>query len=298
MSPKVSLPLRSSRLVPSAVLVFLVLAFAPLAEAQQPLGIEQLRARVAAEPGSGPDWYALGRALQDARQYADALAAFERARELRFQPAGAAMRSAQILALTGDTEGALRLLEQTAAVAPVALSLLPQIGGIPELADEPRLQKLLAAAETARHPCKTRPESRQLDFWLGAWEVSNPQGQVAGTNVITVDLEGCVVRESWTDAYGSRGTSVNFYDPATKMWHQVWTSEDGTVTHYEGHWGDGSMRFLAKGFGDADGVSRHRRMTFTPNPDGSVRQLIEESTDGTTWTVGFDGLYRAQAAAG
>ena len=91
---------------------------------------------------------------------------------------------------------------------------------------------------------------------------------------------------------------MSFYDPATKMWHQVWTSENGTVTHYEGSWSDGAMRFHAKGFGDADGVTQHRRMSFTPNPDGSVRQLIEQSTDGTTWTVGFDGLYRKQATAG
>jgi tetratricopeptide (TPR) repeat protein len=281
-----------------AVLVFAVFGFVSLAAAQQPPAIEELRARVGAQPESGADWYALGRALQDAQQYADALAAFERARELKFQPAGAAMRSAQILALSGDTEGAMRLLEQAAAVAPVALSLLPQIGGIPQLEGDPRLQKLLADAEAARYPCTTRPESRQLDFWLGEWAVSNPQGQVVGNNVITVDLQGCVVRESWTDAFGSRGTSVNFYDPATKLWHQVWTSENGTVTHYEGSWSAGAMRFFAKGFGDADGVTQHRRMTFTPNPDGSVRQLIEESTDGATWTVGFDGLYRKQATAG
>ena len=157
--------------------------------------------------------------------------------------------------------------------------------------------RLLERAERARHPCLARPESRQLDFWLGEWTVSNPQGQAVGENVITVDLEGCVVRESWTDSYGNRGTSVNFYDPASAFWHQVWTSDNGTVTHYQGEWRDGAMRFAAGGFGDADGVTVHRRMTFTPNPDASVRQLIEQSEDGTVWSVGFDGLYRPKRAA-
>jgi hypothetical protein len=279
----------------TAIAAATLLLLTPLA-AQQPPSLAELRARVEAQPDSGADWYALGRALQDAQQYPAALRAYERARELRFQPGSAALRSAQILATTGDTEGALRLLEQTAAVAPAVLSLLPQIGGIPQLEGEPRLQKLLADAEAARHPCKTRRESRQLDFWLGEWAVSNPQGQVIGSNVIAVDLAGCVIRESWTDTYGSRGTSVNFYDPATARWHQIWTSENGTVTHYEGRWSDGAMRFLANGFGDADGTATHRRMTFTPNPDGSVRQLIEQSEDGIQWTVGFDGLYRKQEA--
>jgi hypothetical protein len=50
------------------------------------------------------------------------------------------------------------------------------------------------------------------------------------------------------------------------------------------------MRFLTVGLGD--GPAAHQRMTFTPNPDGSVRQLIEMSEDGSNWNVGFDGVYR------
>jgi hypothetical protein len=38
------------------------------------------------------------------------------------------------------------------------------------------------------------------------------------------------------------------------------------------------------------------RITWTPHPDGSVRQLWEQSTDeGKTWQVAFDGLYRHSA---
>lgn len=281
----------------TGALLFGIALLTTAASAQDPLSIEQLRARVAADSASGGDWYALGRALQDRKEYEPALAAFRRAVELRFQPAGAWMRMAQILAAQGDVEGALREVERAAETAPVVLSLLPQIGGIPELEGDSRLAALLERAERARHPCRVRQESRQLDFWVGEWSVTNPQGQEVGINVVTIDLEGCVVRESWTDGYGNRGTSVNFYDPATARWHQVWTSDNGTVTHYEGEWHDGAMRFLAAGFGDADGEERHRRMTFTPNDDGSVRQLIEQSDDGRTWTIGFDGLYRPPAGA-
>jgi hypothetical protein len=35
-------------------------------------------------------------------------------------------------------------------------------------------------------------------------------------------------------------------------------------------------------------------LVFTPNPDGTVRQLWEQSPDGETWTAVFDGLYRKQ----
>ena len=40
-------------------------------------------------------------------------------------------------------------------------------------------------------------------------------------------------------------------------------------------------------------VSPINRITWTPSPDGSVRQHWETSTDsGETWTTAFDGIYR------
>ena len=41
---------------------------------------------------------------------------------------------------------------------------------------------------------------------------------------------------------------------------------------------------------DGTGMTTHR-ISWTPNPDGSVRQLWDASGDGKTWTVLFDGLY-------
>ena len=43
-----------------------------------------------------------------------------------------------------------------------------------------------------------------------------------------------------------------------------------------------------------DGSEVQNRITWTPNPDGSVRQLWEASQDGgATWSMLFDGLYQA-----
>lgn len=243
-------------------------------------------------PQTGMDWYALGRKLQEEKQYARAHDAFQHALEMKFQPAGALLRMAQIAAKLGNTQDALDRLQAAYDISPFGFSLLPQIGGVPELESNDQFKALVAKSEAVRHPCKTRPEDRQFDFWVGSWTVSNAQGQVIGQSTITHDLEGCVVREAWTDGYGNRGTSVNFYDPATKHWHQVWTSENGTITHYQGDLVDGEMRFSAIGFGDADGKTHFRHMTFTPRKDGSVRQFFEDSDDGKTWTPSFEGIYR------
>ena len=44
-------------------------------------------------------------------------------------------------------------------------------------------------------PCR-QDEFRQFDFWLGMWEVSTPDGTVAGTNEITSEENGCLILET------------------------------------------------------------------------------------------------------
>ena len=48
----------------------------------------------------------------------------------------------------------------------------------------------------------------------------------------------------------------------------------------------------------ATGLLGRERIAWTPNADGTVRQLWESSKDdGKTWTVSFDGLYRKATTA-
>ncbi len=54
---------------------------------------------------------------------------------------------------------------------------------------------------------------------------------------------------------------------------------------------DGSM-VLSGSRPAANGGTALHRISWTPNEDGSVRQLWETSLDdGSSWTVLFDGLY-------
>jgi hypothetical protein len=48
---------------------------------------------------------------------------------------------------------------------------------------------------------------------------------------------------------------------------------------------------------DSQHAGRTNRMTYSPNPDGSVRQHGETSDDGGhTWTPDYDFTYRRAAA--
>ncbi|MGZ8708639.1 MAG: hypothetical protein ACXW28_00315, partial [Thermoanaerobaculia bacterium] len=96
--------------------------------------------------------------------------------------------------------------------------------------------------------------------------------------------EGCVLEERWRGASGLNGASLNIYDAATKKWHQTWVDSSGTLLLIDGGIVDGSMRM-----GNAT-----NRITWSRLDGGRVRQVWEQTTDGKTWTVVFDGTYVPQ----
>lgn len=131
----------------------------------------------------------------------------------------------------------------------------------------------------------------QFDFWIGDWTVTTPDGQYAGKNSIKPILNGCALYESWTGSSGYRGDSINFYDSNKKQWHQTWIDYAGNSLYGDGGLVNGNMVLSGSGL-DATGNKITNRITWTPNPDGSVRQHWESSPDGETWTTVFDGLYK------
>ena len=125
------------------------------------------------------------------------------------------------------------------------------------------------------------PESKRLDFWLGEWDVASPAGKREGFNRITRAQDGCAVREEWTDADGSTGESLFWFDAAAKKWKQVWVASGGQVKEKAEQPFEGGVRFE----GAID------RTTLTRLPDGKVRQLIERPSDGAKW----EGIYTRRA---
>jgi hypothetical protein len=152
----------------------------------------------------------------------------------------------------------------------------------------------LALSSAAPPHCDT-PEFRQFDFWVGQWDVT-ARGKTAGTNLVTLEEDGCLVHEHWTGAGGSTGQSLNFFDQADRRWHQVWVSNSGNILMLSGTLTRGIL-VLEGERTDSSGHAERHRISFTPSPDGTVRQLWENSDDGgATWSIAFDGLYRRRKA--
>jgi hypothetical protein len=142
------------------------------------------------------------------------------------------------------------------------------------------------AVELPMDDSEQAAQRRAFDFWLGDWEVRNPEGGVVGHNRISPLFDGRALREDWSGAGGVEGTSLNCYSAQNGRWHQTWVDSDGDLLLLDGGMRDGAM--VMEGMvGET-----HQRITWTPTRDGAgLRQLWETSEDGVAWQTVFDGRY-------
>lgn len=140
-------------------------------------------------------------------------------------------------------------------------------------------------------PCEQQAEYRQLDFWIGEWRVETPDGKLAGHNKIEPILDGCVIFENWTGGGGGSGKSFNYYDLATKKWHQKWVDSYGTALEFEGTIENDKVAYTGSSVSRETSNKVYHRLTIAKVSDNEVHQLWESSEDQETWKVVFDGKY-------
>lgn len=142
--------------------------------------------------------------------------------------------------------------------------------------------------------CLGDPHFRDFDFWLGTWRVTErASGNLAGTNTITSIEGSCALEERWTGKDGGTGMSINYYNSVSGQWRQVWLSASAYSIDIVGGLDDrGAMVLEGTIFYYRSGKSQPFRGTWTPNPDGTVRQHFEQANpESGEWSEWFDGLY-------
>lgn len=151
--------------------------------------------------------------------------------------------------------------------------------------------QVLAQDAAPAAPCESGVY-HAFDFWLGDWEVFLPDGSKAGENTISRQENGCLLLETWTSATGGSGQSYNFYDPGRGVWRQIWVSSFGTID-YAGALNDAGQMVLEGDVSYRNGTTAPFRGTWTPLPDGSVRQYFQQyDVDAKAWNDWFTGIYR------
>ncbi len=139
-------------------------------------------------------------------------------------------------------------------------------------------------------PC-SEPEQKQLDFWVGEWDLTWPDNSAGrtdhGTNSIRRILDGCIVQENFSgaDAMHLRGQSVSIFDVGAGKWKQTWVDNEGGYLDFVGEFTDGQM-ILAREATRPDGTKALQRMVFKNITRAEFDWSWEGSKDGgKSWTV-------------
>ena len=239
------------------------------------------------DPDDAQAWYRLGMSLHSLKKYEDAAAAHHRAAQFSAQRAPALYNLACAEAMLGKGDESFKALGQATEAGFAQVALMESDMDLASVRNDPRFAAIVAKA---RENAADSP-SRRFDFWVGIWDVYNPDGKLVGHSVVKKLHEGHVIEENWWSEGGTTGMSLNYWDPERNAWRQTWVDQFGQVVEYEGAFEDGAMRLEGWRI-KPDGTRVMQRVAFTPNEDGTVRQFIEESSDGgTTWATYFDGMY-------
>jgi len=141
-------------------------------------------------------------------------------------------------------------------------------------------------------PCAAE-EARQLDFWVGEWDLTwdggqggTPEGETGhGTNTITKELGGCVIHERFESADGYVGESMSVYHQRVGAWRQTWVDNRGGYLLLDGGMDDEAMELCTAPFPNPQGQTQINRMTWRNVTDDALDWHWQRSTDGgETWT--------------
>lgn len=243
------------------------------------------------DPTNSQNWFRLARALEQVNEPERALHSYQQAlKQGHPSPVRIQYSISRMMMLTGQPKSALKLLEEIASAG----GALPYrvVQSAPEFESIRDDARFVAVVEALK-PCNSK-EHRAFDFWVGDWDVT-PAGSDSATasNIISVRQGGCVVLEEYT-AGQFTGMSLNFYDEISQRWHQTWMSNTGGAVYLEGGINtNGSMEMTDENLPVSKIAGRVNKTVWTPNPNGTVRQVWSSSDDGgETWAVVFDGLYK------
>ena len=146
-------------------------------------------------------------------------------------------------------------------------------------------------------PC-SEPEQKQLEFWVGEWDLTwpgnNPGETAHGTNSIKRILDECIVEENFSggDAMHLRGRSVSVYDIRAGKWKQTWVDNEGGYIDLTGAFKDGQMMLFSENL-RPDGTKALQRMVFKNITHDEFDWSWEGSKDGgKTWTVAWPIHYK------
>jgi len=250
-----------------------------------------------ATPANARAWFQWGAALHEAGDFSRAAAAHLQAAARGFSPSALAnFRAVRALTRAGNLNGAFATLDAMLTAGFANTQALETHADLAALRADPRFAEGQRRVRANADPCNSTPGYRQMDFWVGTWEVQTtgtPKGTPgAAKNVIEKVLNGCALWENWEPppAIG-HGKGLHVFNFTLEKWEQHWVTASGSVVNFYGEFKDGKMRYTTEPT-LPNGTKATRVTTIYPIDKDTVRQHGDQTTDGgKTWTPVFDLTY-------
>lgn len=205
-------------------------------------------------------------------------------------------RMARIYSLKSDPDKAFGSIDKALTLGYVNTGELNNNADFANIRRDTRFEQAVKRATENAMPCLAMKQAREFDFWIGEWDAYvTGTNNLAGYSRIDKASGGCMILENWTSkgSVAYEGKSMNFIDPATNKWKQVWVGSNGTnVSEFlNGEYRDGAMRFEFQTV-DAQNNKQYVHFYFFNQGQDQVRQFHETSPDGKVWTTTYDFTYK------
>jgi hypothetical protein len=162
----------------------------------------------------------------------------------------------------------------------------------------------MAEAQQSTTPAPPNPctivEQKQLEFWVGDWDLTWPGPKAGetlhGANHIQRILDGCVVQENFSnEATNYRGTSISIFDAPAGKWKQTWVDNGGAYLDFVGEFKNGQMILQREAVGK-NGAKSLQRMVWKNITANEFDWSWEASQDdGKTWQVQWPIHYKRKS---
>ena len=252
------------------------------------------------EPNNSLAWNRLGFSYHSLSNFDKALTNY--AKSLEYKPTSAIettvqSRMARVYSVKKENDRAFQSLDRALQLGYANLSELDTQKEFDNIRTDSRFPEVVKKANINAYPCMGNAQARQFDFWIGEWDAYvRGTNNLAGHSKIEMASGGCMILENWISVGAPfNGKSVNFVDPVSGKWKQVWIGSGATPNATEflnGEYRDGAMRFEFERQIPQGAKQQVHFYFFNEGPD-QVRQFHEVSNDaGKTWTTTYDFTYK------
>ena len=253
-----------------------------------------------AEPNNSLGWNRLGFSYHNMSNHDKALENYLKSME--YKPAAnvettVQSRMARVYSVKKENDKAFQCLDRALQLGYANLSELDTQKEFDNIRGDSRFSEVVRKANINAYPCMGNAQARQFDFWIGEWDAFvTGTNNLAGHSKIEMASGGCMILENWTSVGAPfSGKSMNFVDPVSGKWKQIWVGSGAVPNATEfsnGEYRDGAMRFEFDTT-NPQGIKQKVHFHFFNQGPDQVRQFHETSTDdGKTWTTTYDFTYK------